>query len=224
MRFQGRITEWKNDRDFGFITPNGGGARVFIHFRSMRGGERRPKGNELVTYAIAPAGDKGPRAEDVFMVERPVGGTRNARVRHDRSNGLGGLVSGAISVALLIAIVAYGWNRYDVSKRAIARSTVSDVQREAVPGTPAVNAQPVIETPPAFVAVPAPAQQSPQYVLDTTPPATASSRFKCEGKTHCSQMKSCEEATFYLKNCPGTQMDGDGDGIPCEKQWCRAGR
>jgi cold shock CspA family protein len=46
--------------------------------------------------------------------------------------------------------------------------------------------------------------------------------FQCEsGKTHCSHMQSCEEATFYLKNCPTTQMDGDGDGIPCERQHCR---
>ncbi len=46
------------------------------------------------------------------------------------------------------------------------------------------------------------------------------SKFRCDGRTHCSQMTSCDEAKFFLKNCPGTQMDGDGDGIPCEKQWC----
>ncbi|MCI5222285.1 MAG: hypothetical protein D3924_06325 [Candidatus Electrothrix sp. AR4] len=34
-------------------------------------------------------------------------------------------------------------------------------------------------------------------------------------------MTSCEEATFYQRNCPGTKMDGDRDGVPCEKQWCR---
>jgi hypothetical protein len=45
-------------------------------------------------------------------------------------------------------------------------------------------------------------------------------RFRCEGKTHCSQMISCDEATFYLRNCPGTKMDGDNDGIPCESQHC----
>lgn len=46
--------------------------------------------------------------------------------------------------------------------------------------------------------------------------------FSCEtGKYHCSQMKSCAEATFYIQNCPDTKMDGDGDGIPCERQWCR---
>jgi len=45
-------------------------------------------------------------------------------------------------------------------------------------------------------------------------------RFKCDGRTHCSQMTSCEEATFFLRNCPGVKMDGNNDGIPCEKQWC----
>ncbi|KAF5045813.1 Excalibur calcium-binding domain protein [anaerobic digester metagenome] len=49
----------------------------------------------------------------------------------------------------------------------------------------------------------------------------ASAQFRCDGRTHCSQMTSCEEAKFFLDNCPGTVMDGDNDGIPCEKQWCR---
>jgi hypothetical protein len=33
-------------------------------------------------------------------------------------------------------------------------------------------------------------------------------------------MKSCAEATYFLRNCPGTQMDGNNDGVPCEQQWC----
>jgi hypothetical protein len=36
----------------------------------------------------------------------------------------------------------------------------------------------------------------------------------------CSQMTSCAEATYFIRHCPGTQMDGDGDGVPCESQWC----
>lgn len=66
-----------------------------------------------------------------------------------------------------------------------------------------------------------------QRPLEANPaPASAQSgaQFKCDGRKYCSQMTSCEEATFFLKNCPGTQMDGNGDGIPCEKQWCGRGR
>jgi len=45
--------------------------------------------------------------------------------------------------------------------------------------------------------------------------------FRCDGRTRCTQMRSCEEAKFFLSNCPGVQMDGDRDGLPCEQQWCR---
>jgi len=33
-------------------------------------------------------------------------------------------------------------------------------------------------------------------------------------------MTSCAEAKFFLKNCPGVEMDGNHDGVPCEQQWC----
>lgn len=47
------------------------------------------------------------------------------------------------------------------------------------------------------------------------------SQYKCDGRTYCSQMTSCEEATYFLRNCPGVKMDGNNDGVPCEQQWCR---
>ena len=50
--------------------------------------------------------------------------------------------------------------------------------------------------------------------------APASPNFRCDGRTHCSQMTSCEEATYFLKHCPGVAMGGNHDGEPCERQWC----
>ena len=50
---------------------------------------------------------------------------------------------------------------------------------------------------------------------------TPKSQFRCDGRTRCTQMRSCAEATFFLRNCPGVQIDGDHDGIPCEEQWCQ---
>jgi len=58
-------------------------------------------------------------------------------------------------------------------------------------------------------------------LLRASKPIPATSRFSCEGKTRCPQMASCEEATFYIQHCPNTEMDGDGDGVPCESQWCK---
>jgi endonuclease YncB( thermonuclease family) len=36
-------------------------------------------------------------------------------------------------------------------------------------------------------------------------------------KTRCKQMGSCEEARFYLTRCHSHWLDGDKDGVPCEK-------
>ncbi len=43
---------------------------------------------------------------------------------------------------------------------------------------------------------------------------------KCDERKYCSQMRSCNEALFFIENCPNTQMDGNSDGVPCQKQWC----
>ena len=50
---------------------------------------------------------------------------------------------------------------------------------------------------------------------------TQALRFECDGRQYCSQMRSSAEADFFLKNCPDTKMDGDNDGIPCERQFDR---
>lgn len=60
-----------------------------------------------------------------------------------------------------------------------------------------------------------------QPSMNTTSQMKKISSFQCDGRRHCSQMKSCAEATFFLNNCPNVKMDGNEDGIPCEKQWCK---
>ncbi|MBQ0929416.1 excalibur calcium-binding domain-containing protein [Ideonella sp. 4Y16] len=51
-------------------------------------------------------------------------------------------------------------------------------------------------------------------------PGAAPGAFHCDGRQYCSQMRSCAEAQYFLTHCPGVKMDGDHNGIPCEKQWC----
>lgn len=41
--------------------------------------------------------------------------------------------------------------------------------------------------------------------------------FACEGKRFCREMNSCDEAKFYLNQCGVNRLDGDNDGVPCEK-------
>ena len=51
-------------------------------------------------------------------------------------------------------------------------------------------------------------------------PSDDSAAFRCDGRTRCTQMRSCAEARYFLAHCPGVQMDGDHNGVPCESQWC----
>jgi Excalibur calcium-binding domain len=40
---------------------------------------------------------------------------------------------------------------------------------------------------------------------------------KCSAKRTCGEMSSCEEAKFYFEHCGLSRLDGDHDGVPCEK-------
>lgn len=72
MRYQGKITIWKDDQGFGFITPNGGGNQVFVHIKALSNRKRRPGGNELVTYELSSDQKGRTRAENVaFVGDRP---------------------------------------------------------------------------------------------------------------------------------------------------------
>ena len=38
----------------------------------------------------------------------------------------------------------------------------------------------------------------------------------CGSRKTCPEMRSCEEAQFYLNQCGVSRLDGDKDGVPCE--------
>ena len=63
---------------------------------------------------------------------------------------------------------------------------------------------------------PMPRKAAPADITSGTPKPL----FRCDGRTQCEQMTSCEESMFFLQNCPKVQLDNDSDGIPCEVQWC----
>jgi len=56
--------------------------------------------------------------------------------------------------------------------------------------------------------------------IPARPAAPAPTASRCDGRTMCSEMTSCAEATYFIKHCPNTKMDGDHDGVPCERQLC----
>ena len=47
--------------------------------------------------------------------------------------------------------------------------------------------------------------------------AKSAGTFICGSKKYCREMTSCDEAKFYLTQCGVKTIDGNHDGVPCEK-------
>lgn len=61
MNQKGLLAVWNDAKGFGFITPEGGGERVFAHISSYAG-RGRPASNRKVTYSLTKDGQGRPKA------------------------------------------------------------------------------------------------------------------------------------------------------------------
>ena len=195
MRFEGTLAKWDEERGFGFIQPTQGGQELFAHVSAFPRDGRRPQLHEKLSFEVA-LGKEGKKK--AVAIERPrasasvSAGSRRATPQMVRSPS-GGVFGKLVALLLICAVLGAGYWKYEARQQARANAAAQEPWQGAVPTVRAVPAQ---------------------------APLVSSSMYRCDGRQHCSQMTSCAEATFFLKNCPGTKMDGDGDGVPCEQQWC----
>ena len=240
MRFFGTLKTWNDDRGFGFIVPEPGNQQLFVHISAFPRDGRRPEIGERLSFALESGDDGKKRAVKVERLDqsardRPLGRPapptrdRNRRRPARRSRGLG------LGIAALL-VAGVGLVGYDqLAKLGVlpgsavmtwsgpaddglpgdASISWSDPGEHGLPGDATINWS---ESGDAGASGAVSASRSlPGAAVVTAPQAP---RWRCDGRTHCSQMTSCAEATFFLRNCPNVAMDGDSDGIPCERQWC----
>jgi cold shock CspA family protein len=197
MRTHGTLSKWNEDRGFGFISP-ASGDDVFAHISAFPRDGVRPSIGEVVSFEIETRGDGRKRA---LRIQRPARTTTARGVRESRAPAT------PIATALgALAVVAIGALFYFDGELVL-------------PHRGRARASHAVETQPDGSAG---ARRKFAATTDGLPEtATSASRFSCDGRTLCREMHSCAEATYFLQNCPNVQMDGDGDGVPCERQWCR---
>jgi cold shock CspA family protein len=190
-RFNGKLTKWNAERGFGFLVAEHGGQELFVHVSAFPRDGRLPDIGEPLSFEMELAPDGRKRA---VRVRRP--GTAGAasdaeQLRHRaRRSPRRADSSSSFGTRLIALLLVAGLGWYAYDQYA--------------------------ERPEALRA-------SPQNVMSPAPAAAPQARppaFQCDGRKYCSQMSSCSEAKLFLKNCPGMEMDGNGDGVPCEQQWC----
>jgi CspA family cold shock protein len=65
---QGTVKWFNGEKGFGFITPDGGAADVFVHFTAIQSdGYRSLEENQRVEFEVT-QGQKGPQAENVRTI------------------------------------------------------------------------------------------------------------------------------------------------------------
>lgn len=108
LRYQGKITEWRDEQGFGFITQNGDGQRLFLHIKSFSTRRRRPVLNDSVTYVHAV--DRKGRVQAAHVEFSGQGGQR-ASVRRETSLPL---YFALAFVVLIVALSVLGFLHWKV--------------------------------------------------------------------------------------------------------------
>jgi len=194
-RFNGTLKKWNAERGFGFVVADHGNQELFVHVSAFPRDGRLPVIGEPLSFEMEL--DKEGRKRAV-RVRRP-GAPEHKAPRHAQHEQI-----------------------RDQTRREPRRTESNSfgtrfVALLLVAGLGWIGYTRYSERSEALGAAPQSVMSSP---AQTTAPEIRSPAFQCDGRKHCSQMSSCSEAKLFLNNCRGMEMDGDGDGIPCEQQLC----
>ena len=193
MRFDGTLKKWNAARGLDFVVADQGGEELFLHASAFPRDGRVPAVGEVLSFEVETGRDGKKCAVRVQRIRAAPPALRSGRYESGCS-------------------ARPDRRRYsNDSHKSGFGSSVIGLVIVAVLGwygnTRYANRIAQI-------------QGVPQTATAFAAPAPTPLGFKCDGRQHCSQMTSCNEAKLFLKNCSGVQMDGDGDGVPCEQQWC----
>src|SRR5262249_4697499 len=103
MRLHGTLTQWNDDRGFGFIAPSKGPPDIFVHISAFPREGGRPRLNELISFETETGRDGRQRAVRVMRPKQQT--TQSSTSAHGGQRHQGRRLGGALT---LLAITAIG--------------------------------------------------------------------------------------------------------------------
>lgn len=147
MRQQGRLTEWNDDRGFGFIEPLDGGPKVFVHISAFPHDARRPLALDLVTYALVFDERGRRRADEVQFLAPTYAGVHSVAVSPQRARSGPSRSFVAFMTLLLLAVFVGVYAATAAALRAISTPAHTPAVTASAAGsqtTPATSAPAVV--------------------------------------------------------------------------------
>ncbi|MBU1054063.1 MAG: cold shock and DUF1294 domain-containing protein [Proteobacteria bacterium] len=118
MRYQGKITVWKDDKGFGFVTMNATGEKAFVHIKAFSRRSRRPVEGDRITYEQIMDEKHRLRAENIRFVGD------QASTNSSKSISIGSVFAALFCLFLLLASLI-GWLSFVVIGYYIVASTIA---------------------------------------------------------------------------------------------------
>ena len=107
MRVKGKISEWNDDRGFGFISPFEGGERVFCHIKAFADRSTRPTIGKIVTYDVSRDERGRPRATQIRYSGTPASPAKPAAPSRQCSL-IAAILGSSTFLIVVTALVASG--------------------------------------------------------------------------------------------------------------------
>ena len=100
MRLAGRISNWNDNKGFGFVIPHGGGEKAFVHIKSFQVGSRRPVDGDLISYMTVKDGRGRVNAMEVRFAGQKIEERKTPKRIPRAAIGIGFLVATVAVTAL----------------------------------------------------------------------------------------------------------------------------
>ena len=105
MKFQGKVSNWNDDKGFGFVEPNGGGERAFFHIKAFKPRTRRPVNGDAIIYDLVQDTDKRYRAENITFA-RDSRRTNQPTTTSQKKQSFGGVLTLLFTIGLVVSVLA----------------------------------------------------------------------------------------------------------------------